>query len=91
MAVVYMTGPAGFVRIVPHLRTLLMPVERLDGHIDAQNPRQHQRRRDARNDLFIQPLQPLSRIHTHHGLQYHILAHGSLYSKQAGVYPIPSD
>jgi len=56
VTVIDVTGPAGFLRVVADLGSLLVAVERLDGDIDVENPRQAQCGRYTAKDVGVTPV-----------------------------------
>src|SRR5580704_7180694 len=55
VTVIAVARPSRFMRIVPHLRSLLVTIDRLDRYIDVQDPGLVQHRLDARAQFSAQP------------------------------------
>ncbi len=69
-----MARAARLLRVVADLRALLVAVERLDGHVDVEDPRLAQDRLDARAQLAREPLQSGAFVDALHRAAHHVLA-----------------
>ena len=88
IAVVGMARPARLVRVVPELGPLLPTVDRLDGHIDVQDPRLAQDRLHARPQLAPKPRQARGFLQPPPRSAHHILAHRAAHPEQRRIEPV---
>jgi hypothetical protein len=80
VAVIDVTGAAGFLRVVADLGSLLVAVEGLDGDVDVEDPRQSECGRDTAEDLVGEPVEAGGLIDAGYGQTHGILADGATHA-----------
>src|SRR5690606_19729756 len=88
IAVVNMAGTTGLLWVVTYLRSLLVPVERLDRNVDVQDPRQPEGGGNAAQDLVADPVETGLFGHASDAQAHGILADSAFHPKQTGVDPV---
>ncbi len=90
VGVVAMRGASGLVRVVAHHRALLMPVERLDGHVGIENPGLAQQRRRNIIEMTLQPLDPLCFVKLAQIAPHRVFADHFAHAQQRRVDAVPA-
>jgi len=70
---------------VAGLRAFLVAVKALHGGVDVEDPRQGQRRADAREDVALHPPQAFVLLHALDRGAHHVLADDAVHAQQPGV------
>src|SRR6516165_3655949 len=85
---VSVAGAARLMWVVSQLRPLLPPINRLDRHVDIQDPRLTQYRFDACPQLAAEPFHPGALLYPAHRPAHHIFTDRAAHVQQRRIEPI---
>src|SRR6516162_3448025 len=83
-----MVGVAGAARLMSQLRSLLLPINRLDRHVDIQDPRLTQYRLDACPQLAVEPFHASALLYAAHRSTHHVFTDRAAHVQQRRIEPI---
>src|SRR6516164_1429334 len=86
-----MVGVAGTARlmwVMSQLRSLLPPINRLDRHVDIQDPRLTQYRLDACPQLAAEPFHASALLYPTHRSAHHVFTDRAAHVQQRRIEPI---
>src|SRR4029077_11665871 len=81
-------GPARLMRVMSQLGSLLPPIDRLDRHVDIQDPRLTQYRFDACPQLAAEPFYPGALLYPAHRPAHHVFTDRAVHVQQRRIEPI---
>src|SRR4029077_12801421 len=81
-------GPARLIRVMSQLGSLLPPIDRLDRHVDIQDPRLTQYRFDACPQLAAEPFYPGPLLYPAHRPAHHVFTDRAAHVQQRRIEPI---
>src|SRR6516225_7150706 len=72
IAMIGVAGPARLMRVMSQLGSLLPPINRLDRHVDIQDPRLTQYRLDACSQLTAEPFHASALLYAAHRSTHYV-------------------
>src|SRR6516164_8613706 len=81
-------GPTRLMRVMSQLGSLLTPIDRLDRHVDIQNPRMTQYRFDACSQLPAEPFHASALLYAAHRSAHHVFTDRAAHVQQRRIEPI---
>src|SRR6516165_9618285 len=81
-------GAARLMWIMSQLRSLLLPINRLDRHVDIQDPRLTQYRLDACPQLAVEPFHASALLYAAHRSMHHVFTDRAAHVQQRRIEPI---
>src|ERR1700746_4183499 len=81
-------GPTRLMRVMSQLGSLLPPINRLDRHVDIQNPPMIQYRLDACSQLSAEPFHASALLYAAHRPAHHVFTDRAAHVQQWRIKPI---
>src|SRR6516162_9000182 len=85
-----MAGPARLMRVMSQLGSLLPPIDRLDRHVDIQDPWLTRYRLDSCSQLAAEPFHPRALVYAAHRPAHHVFTDRAVQVQQWWIEPISS-